>query len=122
MIAIMTMTIIAVAIILRRANISLTVVTVTAMIVMAGEIRTTIEIKDGGVVTVTPTIAAPAIGEITAAMADAIRRFTKMIRNGIATTATPTTFTTVAGFLTAVEFTTVATILMVSRATRKALL
>src|SRR3989442_7258322 len=100
------MTITTVAIIPRPTN---TVATVTATIVMAGEIGTTIGIGDGGVATamVIVTIAARAIGEITAAMADAIRPSTKIIRDGIGTTATPTmVFTTVAGFMTEGEFTT----------------
>src|SRR5437879_12731427 len=88
-----------------------TFATVTATIVMAGEIGTTIGIGDGGVATamVIVTIAARAIGEITAAMADAIRPSTKIIRDGIGTTATPTmVFTTEAGLMTEAEFTNLA--------------
>src|SRR2546423_416566 len=109
----MIMTIITVAIIPRPTS---TVMIETATTAMAGGIRTTIAIGDGGAATATviETIAARAIGGITAAMAEAIRPFTKTIRDGIAATVMPTT-----AFITGVEFITAATTLMASRATRK---
>src|SRR6266571_2391364 len=113
------MTITTVAIIPRPTN---TVATVTATIVMAGEIGTTIGIGDGGVATamVIVTIAARAIGEIMAAMADAIRPATKIIREGIGKTATPTmVFTTLVGFTAVGESMAVATIPLTRLATRK---
>src|SRR4030081_2787786 len=78
----------------------------TATIATAGEIKTTIAIRDGSVEMATATIAAQAIGET--AMARTTPPSTKITRGGIATTVMPTTaFITVAAFITAVEFTTV---------------